>query len=882
MNAEVRVTIGDTAVRIQRISKAVVRIEEALPGGGFIDAATFTVLSRPQPAGPLLSAGDPKLGELACFGPYCIGLEPDCGDRGGSAGLCVRAGGKRLWSVAEDTELRTNPPQPQKLPDPHEVPAVWAFHDRSRLLPPEWGSLPPPKSVEIQDSGWKRVADTLDVYLFFCDRDPSLLWDEFMNLTGRIPVPPLWTFGFWTSRYYPYSEQSATEVIDRYEELGIPLDVFVLDTDWRVGGSRGYDINEELFPDMARFLSRCRARGIRTVFNDHPEPLGREPLDPELFTYRRENLTRLFDLGLSAWWFDRNWGDIIRSPAPGLSSAVWGQKLYYDIAESHRPEERAVVLSMTHPHAASHRYPIWWTGDINSDWRALAESVEDTLEDGLQLRPYTAPDIGGHVGFPSPEQYVRWLQWGSIAPTMRLHSGPHNRYRYPWRFGEAALSIVRDYIKMRYRLLPYIYALAHEAGETGMPLLRAPELSAGAVPEWARRTQFTIGEALLAAPVLSSMSTRVAEPNAYRFEKPLRRRAWVPDESTRRHLRTRTVPEYPPYEEGYDHEIRLPSWYTTDNTPPEGSAYFVVWEGELMVSEMCRLMFRATGNGTKALFIDEAEYGQLFSIFDSGTGEACLQLEAGTHRVWFGFWHHGGQIPACLLTVEREQEAEELLSLAAEASVQRRIWIPEGAWRDLYSGEIITGPRELERPAVLDKLPMFVRCGVILPLACGEHALRAAVWDSLELEVYPHAGTGISRCVVIEDDGESVRYREGEVQRTTFVLITEPGHIVLERAGAQVGWNPERKNRQYRIRVHLPPMARVASVALDEDGSWRTLSASGHRGTPIALNAEVAMFSDAETVLIEPKGPWSRIDISVHAPVYTADDLPTDRPRRTI
>ena len=431
MSDEMRVMAGGTEIRIQRISKSVVRVEAVLPDGGFVDESTFTIVARPEPEGPLLSMDKREKDEFVRFGAFSIGFGHDGIGRSNVPDVCVSTGGKTVWSVSTDRELHTQPPQPQRFPGPEEPAEIWAFHDRPRLIPPRWGSLPPPDSDNAPDSGWN-VADSLfDVYLIFYEGNRNLLREEFMNLTGRIPVPPLWTFGFWTSRYYPYSEETAYDVMGRYEEMGIPLDVFVLDTDWRVGGSRGYEINNELFPDMKRFLGRCRERGIRTVLNDHPEPLGREPLDPELFRYRRENLIRLFEMGLSAWWFDRNWGDIIQSPVPGMSSAVWGQKLYHDIAESYRPEERPVVLSMTHPHAASHRYPIWWTGDNNSDWRALGESVEDTLEDGLQLRPYTAPDIGGHVGFPSPEQYVRWLQWGSVAPTMRLHCGPHNRYRYP-------------------------------------------------------------------------------------------------------------------------------------------------------------------------------------------------------------------------------------------------------------------------------------------------------------------------------------------------------------------------------------------------------------------------------------------------------------------
>ena len=546
-------------LRMQLLWNAILRIELGRGDGSFCDEPTFTVVSR-ECAGTLeyregfggiivetrdfRLRGDAQAPDItACFGS-----------------LTLEHGAETVWSTGEDTALRSHPPEPDRLPPPAHAAPVWALHDRPRAIAPDWGCLPPPSG---DDSGWRFEPAAVDVYLFLYRGALPELYRLMTHLTGPVPLPPLWSFGFWHSRYFPYTGQMVLDVIDRYRQEGFPLDVFVIDTDWRVGGSRGYDISPDHFPDLADTLQACAERGVHTLMNDHPESLGLAATDASLLRYRSANLLRLIDMGLTTWWFDRNWPDIIAGPVPGIETAVWGQKLYWDIVSNRDSIDRPVLLSMSASHPAAHRYPVWWTGDNESDWHALSRGVQDSVDEGLQLRPYTGQDIGGHLGYPSPEQYVRWMQWGAVSPTFRLHSGPANRLRYPWRFGNAALRASRDYVRLRYRLLPLLYTLARQAHESGIPLLRAMELGHPEAPAWTRGRQFMLGDDLLVAPIVAPAFTPTELDTPARFRQPLRRRVWFEPSWHQQQLSDDEEPQGAPEDIGNDHEIRIDpiNWY---------------------------------------------------------------------------------------------------------------------------------------------------------------------------------------------------------------------------------------------------------------------------------------------------------------------------------
>ena len=491
------------AVRVQPLGSHLVRIEARGPQG-FEDRETFTVAARG--GGEAVAARETRgAGETVVATATYRVVVPD-----GAAGLA----GVRVENAAGETLcVLSNALLAKKdLPAPSALPAVWVLGDAPRVVPPAWGALPPPEGAEDATSGWDLANDAPDAYVFFPRASGYAQFRaDFLRLTGAVPLVPLYALGLWYSRYYAYDERTALAVIDRFRRARIPLDVFVVDTDWRVGASCGYAINEKLFPDLARFVEQAHARHVRVMLNDHPEPKGPAALAPEELRFRRNGLVSLLEKGVDLWWFDRNWHTHLQAPAPGLDKEVWGMRLYRDVTRDYRPERRPLIMSNVDginngrrdapSHPAAHRFPVWWTGDTCAEWNYLRLGVANGVDAGIAaLLPYVHEDLGGHHGQTEPELYVRFMQFGALSPVARIHCTT-NVHRYPWEYGAEIERIVGEYFRLRYRLLPMLYAAASAAHRSGTPLLRRCDLEWPEFPEAADATQYLLGDDLLVAPI---------------------------------------------------------------------------------------------------------------------------------------------------------------------------------------------------------------------------------------------------------------------------------------------------------------------------------------------------------------------------------------------
>ena len=275
--------------RIQSLSGNLIRIEQKGPKG-FEDRITFTVVNRNW-QGDDLQVKKEEDHTILTTSKLRIEI-PDSAHS--LAGIRVQL----IYGQA--SYLFKGLPEPEFLPGPVHAEKFWIMADTPRLIPPEWGAIPPPeKFKDNPTSGWDVSNNAQDVYIFLLE--PGMYQDfrkNFLKLTGPTPLPPLYAFGLWDSRYYPYSEETALQTIDTYRKKQIPLDVFVVDTDWRVGASYGYDVNDSLFPDMKRFIHKAHSKHVRLMYNDHPEPQTTSALDPKELQYRWDGLTSLFKMGI--------------------------------------------------------------------------------------------------------------------------------------------------------------------------------------------------------------------------------------------------------------------------------------------------------------------------------------------------------------------------------------------------------------------------------------------------------------------------------------------------------------------------------------------------------------------------------------------------------
>lgn len=387
---------------------------------------------------------------------------------------------------------------------------------------------------------------------------PAQLLQRYTELTGRPPLPPRWAFGYHQSRWGYETEQAVRETAQGFQTHDLPLSAIHLDIDCK-DDFRSFTIDPDRFPKLREFNQELAAKGVRLIAivnpgvkGDRNSKLFQEGRAQEVFcTYPNGEIVLapvwpgmcafpdftnplarhwwsrqyeyLLDLGVTGFWHDMNEPGVFTLrgdatlPRPTRHSLegrggthVEAHNVYgllqaqagYEALCEYQPEKRPFIVSRS-GWAGLQRYAWTWTGDVETSWKGLRQTVPTILGMGLSGIPYTGPDIGGFKGNPSDELYLRWFQMACFLTFCRTHSANNVKPRTPWSYGGSVLSIVREFLRLRYRLIPYFYTLAWEATQTGHPPIR-PLFWSDADDErlWGVEDAFLLGDALLVCPIV--------------------------------------------------------------------------------------------------------------------------------------------------------------------------------------------------------------------------------------------------------------------------------------------------------------------------------------------------------------------------------------------
>ncbi|WP_150272138.1 TIM-barrel domain-containing protein [Paenibacillus tepidiphilus] len=378
---------------------------------------------------------------------------------------------------------------------------------------------------------------------------------RYTSLTGRIPLPPKWALGYHQSRYSYMNQQEVLQLARTFREKKIPCDVIYLDIHY-MDEYRVFTFDPVNFAEPEKMIAELGELGVRIVPIVDPGVKK----DPNYEVYKEGVLNKHFcrrlegDIffgevwpGISAfpdfsdsraaeWWGDLHkyytdlgiqgiWNDM-NEPAVfnesktmdldvmhfnngrpvtheeyhNLYGMMMSKATYEGLAE-HMQGERPFVLTRA-GYAGVQRYAAVWTGDNRSFWEHMAMAMPMVLNMGLSGLAFSGPDIGGFAHHTSAQLLVRWTQMGVFFPYCRNHSSIGTLRQEPWSFGEEVETILRDYISLRYRWLPHLYNLFHEAETTGLPIMRPLILEYPRDPYvYNLCDQFLLGEGVLIAPV---------------------------------------------------------------------------------------------------------------------------------------------------------------------------------------------------------------------------------------------------------------------------------------------------------------------------------------------------------------------------------------------
>ncbi len=391
-------------------------------------------------------------------------------------------------------------------------------------------------------------------YIFSAGDSASDVVHNFVDATGKQPLPPRWALGNYASRFGYKTQAQTLETIDKFIEQDFPVDAVVLDLYWFGPDIKGHMGNlnwhKPAFPEPEKMIEQLKEKGVKTILITEPFILStssqwdsaveNKALAKNLagkprtfdFYFGNSGLVDVFDPNAQDWFWDYYsalnkqgvagwWGDLGEPelhPADSLHNLngdwvtadeihnAYGHqwaKMVYERQREMRPDERPFVM-MRSGFLGSQRYGmIPWTGDVERSWNGLKPQVELALQMSLFGLAYIHSDLGGFAGgetFDS-ELYTRWMQYGVFQPVYRPHAQDHIAPE-PVFHDENTQDLVRPFVKLRYQLLPYNYSLSIQNSLMGTPMMR-PLFLTFEDADINRTDAYMWGDALLISPVVS-------------------------------------------------------------------------------------------------------------------------------------------------------------------------------------------------------------------------------------------------------------------------------------------------------------------------------------------------------------------------------------------
>lgn len=376
------------------------------------------------------------------------------------------------------------------------------------------------------------VNGPLNYYIFY-GPSPKQVVESYAWLTGKPPLPPLWTLGYQQSRYSYVPQARVLEVAHHLRQDHIPADAIYLDIGFQ-DHNRPFTVDKKLFPDFAGMVAQLHKENFHVVaitdlhIANYPGH-GYYPYDsgmagdhfvhnpdgsvytgvvwpgPSVFPDFTQQQTRAWfgtlyrrfhQIGIDGFWDDMNEPSIFNTPTktmpldvvhridePGFTKRtathaeihnVYGMedsRATFEGLKTLDPDLRPFVLTRA-SYAGGQRYAATWTGDNSSTWNHLRMTTPMLENLGLSGFAFSGADVGGYAGTPPPDLLTKWMEIAAFQPIDRDHTEIGSGNQEPWVGGPAQEAIRRRFIEARYRLLPYLYTLADESSRTGLPIVR--------------------------------------------------------------------------------------------------------------------------------------------------------------------------------------------------------------------------------------------------------------------------------------------------------------------------------------------------------------------------------------------------------------------------
>lgn len=391
----------------------------------------------------------------------------------------------------------------------------------------------------------ERKEEEIDSYLFLYLNDYKKALNEFYMISGYTPLIPRYVLGNWWSRYHPYTDKEYLALLDEFEYEQIPLSVATIDMDWhyidpdtrfkrlelglndkdkygQYGGWTGYTWNEELFPDYKKTLKEIHERNLYITLNLHPRDgirwfesmyeematsMGKDPSTKEVIEFDVtdanyinnyfEKVIRPYENdGVDFWWIDYQ-----QEPTTKIKNLdpLWALNHYHFLDSKNH-----LILSR-YAELGSHRYPLGFSGDTKQTWDFLKLISYFTFTASNTGYTWWSHDIGAHhSGERDDDLYTRWIEFGVFSPINRIHSALMDVVsKEPWLTKKPIELITKEFLRLRHKLIPYIYNYSHLTHTSGKALIEPLYYESPNVDKaYKEESTYYFGE-LVVSPIIS-------------------------------------------------------------------------------------------------------------------------------------------------------------------------------------------------------------------------------------------------------------------------------------------------------------------------------------------------------------------------------------------
>lgn len=391
-------------------------------------------------------------------------------------------------------------------------------------------------------------------YYFIYGPELISVAEQYTHVTGVPELPPMWALGYQQSKWSYYPEAKVRELADEFRKRNIPCDVIHLDIDY-MDGFRCFTWDKSRFPDPPGMLADLKAKGFKTILIIDPgikiDPdyevfktafekgyfCKRQDGDlmrgkvwpgecnfpdftnPEVRQWWSTLFKELADQGVAGIWNDMNepsvfemgtFPDDVRHNYDGCDVShrrghnVYGMQMAratYNGMKTYNSKNRPFVLTRS-GFSGVQRYSAVWTGDNVASWEHLWIANIQCQRLAISGISFCGTDIGGFIGDPDGELFVRYIQMAIFHPFFRGHSSSDQGDKEPWAFGEAYESLIKKAIELRYQLLPYIYSTFWQYVTKGTPMIRPLSfISQNEQQAIYRQEEFGFGDQLIVCPI---------------------------------------------------------------------------------------------------------------------------------------------------------------------------------------------------------------------------------------------------------------------------------------------------------------------------------------------------------------------------------------------